>query len=339
MIIGTYNIRKEILYKLKQNFFNIEIKEYTTNDVLTFNYADILTLPDVLLICFDDNNIHLLNYLTEIYRNKCMVIATISGEGLDYYAPYKFAYSNDSEMNLSTTAISNMALSMRKEKIKSQSVICNELHFNNEKLNDYINIDMRRYINFIETKDHYTKGHCERTAMYATFLSDKLFLSKPQKKLINDACLIHDVGKIALPIELITKEGYLTKDEYNLIKEHTSFVNQLLPEKEFKAIRIIIGAHHERYDGTGYPNGFYGTQIPLEARVLGIVDSFDAMTTNRGYNTVKSLREARAELIKNSGTQFDPHIVSEFATILDENRDFIEYFYASQAAYGKAKSI
>lgn len=339
MIIGTYNIRKEILYKLRQKFLNTDIKEYTKDDVLVFNYADILTLPDVLLICFDDSNIHLLNYLTEIYRNKCMVIAAISGEGFDYCTPYKFAYDTEFEMNLSTTAINNMALSMRKEKIKNQSVICDELHFNNDELNNYINIDMRRYINFIETKDHYTKGHCERTAMYATYLSDKLFLSQQQKKLINDACLIHDVGKIALPIELITKEGRLTKDEYNLIKEHTSFVNQLLPEREFKAIRIIISAHHEKYDGTGYPNGLYGTQIPLEARVLGVVDSFDAMTTNRGYNTVKSLREARAELIKYSGTQFDPHIVSEFATILDENGGLIEYFYASQSAYSKTKSI
>lgn len=185
---------------------------------------------------------------------------------------------------------------------------------------------MKYAIAFIEVKDHYTKRHCERTSAYASFLAKTMNLSGEQQKDIQEACIIHDVGKIAIPDDVLTKSGELTAYEFEEVKLHTSVITPLLPEKYFSKIKKIIRAHHERYDGKGYPDGLAGDDIPLESRIISVVDSFDAMTTQRGYNQVKTIEEAKKEIIRNSGTQFDPNISQLFVNMLDMEPKVGSYF-------------
>ena len=124
---------------------------------------------------------------------------------------------------------------------------------------------------------------------------------------------LHDIGKVGIPEEILSKPGELTKEEYEIIKTHAEKGYRIaMFNPELKKIAPCILAHHERYDGTGYPLGLKGNDIPLLARIINVVDSYDAMTNKRVYKGSLSAEEAKKELKKNSGTQFDPMIVEEF---------------------------
>ncbi len=137
----------------------------------------------------------------------------------------------------------------------------------------------------LETKDEYTAGHLERVSRYATRLAEILRLPKEEIEAIREAALLHDIGKIGLPDEVLHKVGRLTDEEIGVIRQHLAIGAKILePMKFFKPITSLIYHHHERYDGKGYPHGLTGEFIPSGAQVIAIADSFDAMTTHRGYN-------------------------------------------------------
>lgn len=162
----------------------------------------------------------------------------------------------------------------------------------------------------VEAKDIYTRGHSDRVSYYTTLLA---------KKRIRLAGLFHDVGKIGVPDSILTKLGPLSEEEYAQIRCHSELGCQILSAMSFfQEIAGIIRSHHERWDGKGYPDGLAGTQIPLESRMIAVADAFDAMTSFRAYRQSLSLDQARAELIRNKGTQFDPELVDDFIEILND---------------------
>ena len=170
----------------------------------------------------------------------------------------------------------------------------------------------------LETKDTYTAGHLERVCRYATGLAQELQLPKEEIEAIREAALLHDIGKIGLPDEVLHKVGSLTEEERDIIKQHLSIGAKILePMKFFRPITTLIYHHHERYDGKGYPHSLSGEFIPSGAQVIAIADSFDAMTTHRGYNKPKTVQEALEELRRGAGTQFNPLYVEKFIQLMN----------------------
>jgi HD-GYP domain-containing protein (c-di-GMP phosphodiesterase class II) len=165
-------------------------------------------------------------------------------------------------------------------------------------------------VDMMEKRDSYTAGHSKRVAYYASLIASKLDCSKDDVALIFQAGMLHDIGKIEIPDALLLKPSSLNQDEYELIKTHSQFGYELLCKEPFKNLSVIVLHHHERYDGTGYPYGLKGDQIPFLAQIISLADAFDTMTTNRIYRQSFSIEEALQRIEKESGTQFNPRIVS-----------------------------
>jgi putative two-component system response regulator len=170
----------------------------------------------------------------------------------------------------------------------------------------------------IEGKDPYTHGHCERLSDYSTRLGEHLGLSEDQLIALRRAGIVHDVGKIAVPDAILLKPGSLTADEWKLIREHPVVGERICaPLKSFRFVLPIIRNHHEKLDGSGYPDGLRGEEIPVTARVLQVVDVYDALTTDRPYKKAFSITDAlqtmKEEVAKG---WWDPHIFDQFERLV-----------------------
>lgn len=177
---------------------------------------------------------------------------------------------------------------------------------------------MQTIINFIEAKDPYTMGHSLRVAQYAVLLAESMGFSEAECKQFYYIALMHDCGKISIPDEILTKPARLTEEEYEIMKKHTLYGKEIL--RDFTSIEDIgMGAlsHHERYDGSGYPNGLQGEDIPIIARIICISDAFDAMNSRRCYRSNLMPDVILDELKKNRGKQFDPFIVDHLLKLIE----------------------
>ncbi|MGN1373215.1 MAG: HD domain-containing phosphohydrolase [Candidatus Coproplasma sp.] len=186
--------------------------------------------------------------------------------------------------------------------------------------------------NIIDAKDEYTQGHSQRVSEYATELAKQLGYSDEEVENIRYIALLHDIGKIGIPDSVLKKTGRLTDEEYNVMKQHVDIGNRIL--KDNTAIKDLAkGAkyHHERYDGTGYTEGLKGENIPEIARIISIADAYDAMTSTRVYRPEMTEEQAVQQLIKNSGTQFDPAMVEAFLRILDKKKESAGMVYYPSA--------
>ncbi len=175
----------------------------------------------------------------------------------------------------------------------------------------------------IDKKDKYTGGHSSRVAKYSVMIAQRMGLSKKEIDVIWRMALLHDIGKIGIPDAIINKTGKLTDEEFATIKSHPAMGAEIL-ENITEKPELLIGArwHHERYDGKGYPDHKKGNEIPLEARIIGMADSYDAMTSNRSYRTYLPQDVVRQEVEKNAGTQFDPDIAKIMLSIMAEDVDY-----------------
>ncbi|MCF0129594.1 MAG: HD-GYP domain-containing protein [Pseudobutyrivibrio sp.] len=182
---------------------------------------------------------------------------------------------------------------------------------------------IKTLINAIDAKDQYTHGHSERVARYSLMLADKMKLEPEKLDNIYIAALLHDIGKIGVSDTIINKDGKLTADEYDNIKQHPVLGSQILTNISEMPV-AVIGAkyHHERYDGTGYPEGLKGEEIPLEARIISVADAYDAMTSNRSYRNSMTQEKVREQLVNGRGRQFDPEIVDQMLIIMDGDKEF-----------------
>ncbi len=169
-----------------------------------------------------------------------------------------------------------------------------------------------------EIKDRYVRGHQERTSLLAVAVAEEMRVPPERVRDIRIASLLHDIGKVSISEAILNKPGKLTKEEFAKIKQHAALgASIIVSEAEaLQQLATIVRHHHERFDGTGYPSGLAGEEIPLEARILSVVDVFDAMTHERSYRKALSRETAIAELERAAGTQFDPAVVEAFLTLL-----------------------
>ncbi len=171
----------------------------------------------------------------------------------------------------------------------------------------------------IEEKDVYTRGHSHRVALYSSMVARTMNLTEDEKRDLEYAALLHDVGKIGISEYILNKPGRLDNVEYEIIKSHPSKgVKILEPMRFLQHLLPTIEAHHERFDGKGYPHGLAGNQIPLLARIIAVCDSYDAMTSERSYRRPMPLAKALAEIKKCAGSQFDQEVVKAFVQTYDE---------------------
>jgi len=170
----------------------------------------------------------------------------------------------------------------------------------------------------IEADDGYTGEHCKSVVSLALDVAEHLGLSPERQRNLEFAALLHDVGKIAIPKEIINKPGKLDPHEWTIIKTHTLEGQKMLDRVGgfMRQVGMIVRSHHERWDGGGYPDGLAGERIPLEARIISCCDTWNAMRTDRPYRTALSHEVAVAELLSNAGGQFDPHVVDTFIRLV-----------------------
>ncbi|NHM30033.1 diguanylate cyclase [Neobacillus terrae] len=170
------------------------------------------------------------------------------------------------------------------------------------------------------SKDVYTYRHSKRVYQYAVDFSKKLTLSEHERKTLILGAIIHDIGKLEIPRDIINKKGKLDPHEWEMMKKHVTWGKEIIStNKKLEDLIPLVELHHERYDGNGYPYGLKGKTIPKLSRILCVIDSFDAMTTERPYQKTKTFSEAIAELRNCSGKQFDPQFVEPFIEMIKQS--------------------
>jgi PAS domain S-box-containing protein len=189
-------------------------------------------------------------------------------------------------------------------------------------------------IKILEIYDSYTKGHSENVANLAAAVAEKMGLSR---KMVVDtywAGMVHDIGKLLVPVSVLNKKGRLSKEEYQLIKKHPVWGSQALADSDvLKHISKYILHHHERWDGNGYPEGLKGNQVPLISQIIAVADAWDAMRSERSYRKPMTKEEALAEIKNNKGSQFAPEIAEEFLELVS-----VENFVANNSAVNSISS-
>jgi len=184
------------------------------------------------------------------------------------------------------------------------------------------------YLQFVETmaqaldaRDPYTAGHSLRVADYSHALARAMGLSEMDSQTIRIAAQLHDIGKIGIPDAVLQKPGLLTPDEYGLIKLHPQIGRKILEKVgRFEMLLAVVELHHENHDGSGYPYGLAGNQVPIAARIVHVADSFDAMTTTRSYRSALPMRSAVHEIERNAGRMFDPAVANAFLNLIADGQ-------------------
>ncbi|MGW1377293.1 HD-GYP domain-containing protein [Streptomyces sp. NPDC002446] len=177
---------------------------------------------------------------------------------------------------------------------------------------------IRALVQAVDIKDRYTRGHSERVGRASAMIAEQLGMAEDRKEVLRFAGILHDVGKLGIPTRLLRKDGPLTPQERRIIELHPEYGHEIVRGIGFLGeARAAILHHHERLDGSGYPYGLKGHQIPEFARVVAVADAFDAMTSTRSYSRARPVPVAVAELRKCAGTQFDPRMVRALAASLD----------------------
>lgn len=193
-----------------------------------------------------------------------------------------------------------------------------------------MNLQLEKYIidfgkvllNTIDAKDNYTGDHSKRVSIYAIRLGEKIGLSSLELEQLKMAAYFHDIGKIGIPDEILSKTGKLTDSEYETMKTHSVIGANILSVAEvFKSISYIVMCHHERVDGKGYPNNLSSENIPLLSKILAICDTFDAITTKRSYKEELDINFALKELDRVKDMQLDKELTEKFIELINEDKE------------------
>ncbi|RDU37951.1 phosphohydrolase [Neobacillus piezotolerans] len=179
-------------------------------------------------------------------------------------------------------------------------------------------LSLKAIVHEVEKKDIHTHKHSERVSGYAVKMAKKLMLPKERLENLFVASMLHDIGKINIPSEILNKPGKLTDQEFSVVKRHPGDGAEMVKDLYYKDIATIIEQHHERLNGSGYPRGLKGEDILLEARIIAVSDSFDAMTEDRAYRKAFDVQYAVDELISMADTHYDRKVVEAFVEILKE---------------------
>ncbi len=202
--------------------------------------------------------------------------------------------------------------------LSNQAMVAIENAWLYESLKNNYFSTIQSLVNALEASDRFTKGHSERVRILSGELGKRMGLDFRELELLEQASILHDIGKIGIDSFILQKQGKLTAREYSLIKTHPLIGDEILvPIQTLDEVRKTIIQHHERNDGTGYPYGLRGDEISLKAKILSVVDTFDAMMTDRPYRKALSVSEVKEELVANAGTQFDSAVAEAFVKMLD----------------------
>ncbi len=198
-----------------------------------------------------------------------------------------------------------------------------ELRESNRKIKKLSSQVMLTLANTIDAKDKYTRGHSVRVAFYAREMASRMGKDKEELDTIYNVGLLHDIGKIGIPDTIINKPGKLTEQEYEQIKEHPVIGAEILKNMtEIPAASVGAHWHHERYDGRGYPDGLKGEEIPEYARIVGVADAYDSMSSKRSYRDILPQEVVRSEIENGRGTQFAPDVADIMLTMIDEDKNY-----------------
>jgi len=171
----------------------------------------------------------------------------------------------------------------------------------------------------LDAKDSFTSGRSKRITAYSTLVAKKLGLTNIEISKIELAGMLHDIGMIGISDDILYKIDTLTQEEYDEIKKHITYSVKILEDiKQLKDVVEIIKYHHEKYDGTGYPHGIKGDEIPLGSRIISVTDAFDSIISNRSYRESSNYFDALNKIKEGSGTQFDAIVVKAFEECFDE---------------------
>jgi putative nucleotidyltransferase with HDIG domain len=171
----------------------------------------------------------------------------------------------------------------------------------------------------VEAKDPYSAGHSKRVGFYATKIGEVMGLDEETLRTLNDAGILHDIGKIGIKDEILLKPGALTPDEEKIMQQHPVIGEAIVkPVRSLQKVVALVRHHHERFNGSGYPAGLQGDAIPLGARILSVADTYDSMVTDRPYRKRLTVEDAKAELKRCTGIQCDPVVVDAFLRVLAE---------------------
>lgn len=322
-IAGIYGEKSDEIGKLvSSNYKNCQIKRIKNFE--EFSKFSVLEYPDIIFLYDTDINNTLINTIKLTDKGAGIAVFCLDSKTNDNYIYFdsNLAYKTE-EMQLANLSKDNIVEIIGKMIRKNKK----QLSLNDDVI-DFK--DIKIYIDMINLWDNYTEQHCIRTQRYASFIASKLNMTISEKRNITVSAALHDIGKIAIKKEILQKKEKLTKEEFELVKNHSLLAGRYLPGKQFNAIRELIVSHHENYDGTGYPYNLSGDSIPYGSYIIGIADAFDAMTTARGYNKVKNLQQAKEELLRCSGKQFHPELVEVFIDIIDNSPQFIHFYDLNQ---------
>ena len=231
---------------------------------------------------------------------------------------------NDVELIKSADDALYRAKFFNKNRVEAYTSILDEIKKNIDEKDIELVASIKTLISVINAKDKYTYGHVERVVSYCRIIADKLKLNKKSREILIYGAYMHDIGKINISKEILLKKMKLTSEEWEELKQHpVNGVEIIQSVESLQDISPLILYHHERYDGNGYPSGLKGEAIPYLARVLTVVDSFDAMTSNRPYNNRKTCEEGLIEIERCAGTQFDPEIAKAFIEAIKSDSGFV----------------
>ena len=214
--------------------------------------------------------------------------------------------------------------------ILAVSIIVKNLGYMNETIKAHSEVKalavevMEALAHTIDAKDEYTRGHSVRVAKYSKMIAEKMGMSESECEDVYYMGLLHDIGKIGVPNEIINKPARLTDEEYGVVKKHPMTGFEILAEIKTRP-DLSTGArwHHEKMDGTGYPDHKKGEEIPIQARIIAVADSYDAMTSNRSYRSYLPQDVVREEILNNIGTQFDKECAMAMIRIMDEDTEYV----------------
>jgi putative nucleotidyltransferase with HDIG domain len=206
---------------------------------------------------------------------------------------------------------------------QAKSALAESLSAANSKLEGASLAFATSLVGALEARDKYTAGHSVSVATLAERIACALGLDSEQCALVYRCGLVHDIGKISLPVGLLEKQGPLTQDDLALLQQHPGIGEEILARSEmFSEMADIVRSHHERIDGTGYPDGLHGYDIPLLSRIITVADAYDAMTADRPYRKALPWSTAMERLIAGAGQQFDPVVVDAFTSLATSDNYF-----------------
>ncbi|MDO9265819.1 MAG: response regulator [Sulfurimonas sp.] len=318
-------LREMVSDYLKKLFLNVKSAENGEIGLCEFKNSSFdLVITDIQMPCM--NGIEMIEAIKNDSPEQEIIILTAFSESYYFMDAIRFDVSgylikpiDFDKINITLFRITNKIIAMKENKLYKQELerlVKEEVEKNNiledEKIYNYEQTLMA-LVKMIEQRDTYTGGHSERVAKYCKIIASEMGCAPADCDLIYRAGILHDIGKIVTPDTILLKPGKLEGNEYGLIQEHVTAGKQMLEKiPMYKELASIIGSHHERYDGGGYPEKLKGDAIGFLSRIMIVADAFDAMTTNRIYKPRLSQAEALSEIVANSAKQFDP-IVAKFA--------------------------